>query len=291
MAGEWSLAAFTLLGELAVGIHFFIGGLLVFGWRGQEPVVARSLLGSVVLAELGLMTAAALVSFFHLHHPFRAYAVLRNLRKSWLSREILFELAFTGALAALVICFGEGIGTPAVVRGLFVIGAAAGALFIGSMAGIYLRTSVPAWRDMHTPLSFGLAGPAMGAAAAAAFFRRAFGTSDVFRLLAVAALLLVSACLIETFAFTPVNGLRRRRIEAGLRTRGPIARSRHAAGIALLLGGAVLIAAVLAAPAVLQRNGLEGRTEAGLLAGAFVLVVAGESLGRLHFYGAGAARP
>ena len=94
MLKEWPLVAFTVAGQMAVGIFLLVAvPLLLFA--GADADASAHETGLAVLAVvLGLLIAAALLSFFHLHHPFRARRVLTNLRTSWLSREIFFELGF-----------------------------------------------------------------------------------------------------------------------------------------------------------------------------------------------------
>src|SRR5512143_3850254 len=99
MFKEWPLVAFTILGQMAVGL--FWGFHLPFLVHGRVPAYGWRTGWLVVLAVVFLlMTLAAAVSFFHLHHPVRARFALSNLRSSWLSREILFELVFTALVAA-----------------------------------------------------------------------------------------------------------------------------------------------------------------------------------------------
>ncbi len=98
MLKEWPLVAFTVLGQMAVGLFlFFHAPFLV---RGRAPSPGWFVTWLVVLALVAaLVAAAALVSLFHLRHPLRARFALSNLRSSWLSREILFELVFLGLVA------------------------------------------------------------------------------------------------------------------------------------------------------------------------------------------------
>src|SRR5512137_2253981 len=95
MLKEWPLVAFTILGQTAVGV--FVIFHLPFLVRGRLPGSGWRLTWIVTLGIVALITAAAaFVSFFHLRHPLRARYALSNVRTSWLSREILFELRFGG---------------------------------------------------------------------------------------------------------------------------------------------------------------------------------------------------
>ncbi|MCK7483603.1 MAG: dimethyl sulfoxide reductase anchor subunit [Candidatus Moduliflexus flocculans] len=99
MLKEWPLVAFTVLGQAAVGI--FVLFHLPFLARFRAPTYGWRITWLVTLALVLLLAGlAVLVSFFHLRHPLRARFALSNLRSSWLSREILFELVFMALVGA-----------------------------------------------------------------------------------------------------------------------------------------------------------------------------------------------
>src|SRR5512137_1733652 len=98
MLKEWPLVAFTILGQTAVGLFIFGLTPLVMA-DSVSPTDARLFL-VVMGAVFILLAAAAVLSFLHLRHPLRAVRALANVRTSWLSREILFELLFMALVAA-----------------------------------------------------------------------------------------------------------------------------------------------------------------------------------------------
>ncbi len=131
---HWSLVWLTLLSQLAVGITF-----------------AASSLGERALGA-GLATAALIGALFHLGRPAVAYKALRNLRRSWLSREVALLSTFAAAAPAALVL--PALQYPA---------AAIGALGVYASARLYLVPGRPAWNSAHTVLRFFATTAALGA--------------------------------------------------------------------------------------------------------------------------------
>jgi anaerobic dimethyl sulfoxide reductase subunit C len=165
---EWPLICFTLLSQAAVGAFWTWGAFFLVmgntGGRGEFGFLTIPVL-TAVGAVLGV---AAAISFFHLGKLWRAVFVLNNLRRSWLSREILFELAFLFMIALLAFLESCGVGLPVVIVGLVALAAVIGFCFLFSMAKIYMLATVPVWRGPHTIASFFLSALLLGPLAAAA---------------------------------------------------------------------------------------------------------------------------
>ena len=281
MLKEWTLVAFTIAGQTAVGV--FVVFHLPFLFRGRLPGSGWRLTWIFTLAIVVLITAlAAFASFFHLHHPLRARYALSNLRTSWLSREILFELSF-GAFVALeawlayVRPASRGTLWPVIVAaGL------AGALFIVSMARLYMLPALPAWSGAYTPLSFLLTTLVLGAVGTEVIVREFAGPGAFDLDLTATALLLVAAEILMALFLAPRHGLRGVSPGPSLRPNGAAPGPFHLARVALLALGAACLAWDLATDGndIMNERGLG---PALLLALAFTL--AGEVAGRLHFYG------
>ncbi len=153
MLKEWPLVAFTILGQTAVGLFWFFHLPFLAGGRAPGPGWRVSWLIILGLVT-ALMALATLASIFHLHHPFRARRALGNLRTSWLSREILFDLAFLALVASVAAAGAFGSPGPGLRWALLAAGCAAGGLFLLSMTELYMLPTVPAWRGVSTPLAF-----------------------------------------------------------------------------------------------------------------------------------------
>jgi anaerobic dimethyl sulfoxide reductase subunit C (anchor subunit) len=286
MLKEWPLVAFTILGQTAAGV--FLVFHLPFIVRRRLPGSGWRFTWLLTLVIVVLIVSmAALASFFHLRHPLRARYALSNLRTSWLSREILFELLF-GAFVVLEGWFAYA--RPASGGSLWpaiAAAALAGLLFIASMAKLYMLPSLPDWRGASTPLSFLLTTLVLGAVGTEAIVR-AFAGPGAFDLnLTGMALVLVAAEILLAVFLAPRHGLRGVRPGPSLRPTHDTPRPFHRARIVLLALGSVCLALDLATGG----NGImneKGLGPAILLA--LILTLAGEVAGRFHFYGL-VARP
>jgi formate dehydrogenase iron-sulfur subunit len=118
---HWPLVWLTLLTQLAVGVSMTVGS-------------AADRWMAAALAALGLIGA-----IFHLGRPIAAWKAFRNVRGSWLSREIL-ALSLYGGLA----------GVAAIVPAAAVPAAAVGAAGVYASARLYVVPGRPAW---HSPLT------------------------------------------------------------------------------------------------------------------------------------------
>jgi anaerobic dimethyl sulfoxide reductase subunit C (anchor subunit) len=282
MGGEWSLVAFTVTGQLAVGLYLFVGIPVYLGLGDAGSRLGRAGRLDFLLAVLALLVLATALSLFHLHHPVKAYRTLVNLGRSWLSREILSLLFFAAAVAALTILEWRAAGGPALgSRILFILGGLAAVLFLATMSKLYMLPSVPTWNRIYTPLSFFLTSAVLGALAAA--FLLSWGGPPKpwpFPALAFCGL---AASFLNAVLLAPVYGVFGARPRPSLWPPGTGSAFLHAVRSFLLAAGGVILMIVLAAH---EETSLErpGRAPALLLA-VFVLAVAGEVSGRFLFYG------
>lgn len=281
MLKEWPLVAFTILGQTAVGLFWVFhlpflvrGRVPAYGWRMSWLV----LLAAVVL----LMVLAAAISLFHLRHPLRARFALSNVRSSWLSREILFELAFIALVAANA--WSGGFLNPgrAVQWALLTTAGLAGALFLFSMAKLYMLPSVPVWGGVATPLAFLATTLVLGAVSTELTVRVVAGPGvfAVDLMPVVLALMVIEIALAAIV--TPRHGLKGFRPAPSLRPDEPPPRALHLARIALIAASLVCVAIDIATGA---NNIMNERGAGPALLLAFLFVLAGEAAGRFHFYG------
>ena len=287
MAGEWALVAFTIAGQLAVGIYVFIGGPLFLGAAVPGAATGGARL-AVILAVLGCLAVATGLSLFHLHHPFRAYKVFSNLGTSWLSREIFFEFLFLGITGLLGFREWRGTGGAGLAKTLFVSGGLAGGLFILAMSRLYMLPAVAPWNHAYTPLSFCLSSLVLGSLASALFFGLSAERPGFYPILPALSLVSVGACLANAALLAPGRGTFGAKSRPSLRPPAAATSRLHAARISGLSGAAVLLAASVAAgegPAL----GIASRPV--ILLAAFVLAASGEISGRFLFYGLSGRRP
>jgi anaerobic dimethyl sulfoxide reductase subunit C (anchor subunit) len=208
---EWPLIGFTLLSQTAVGAFWTVAAAFLMTDRRQGLLENRVFTIPFLAAVLALLGLAAAVSLAHLGRPGRAPSALFNLKRSWLSREILFELAFSALVLVLAVLRYQGRETTPIFRALVFAAGAAGLLFLHSMSRLYRLRTVPAWRGFHTPLSFFasalLLGP-LGVLTVRDFLFDFPGSLHAFQraavLVSLAAVLLI---LLTVLFFTPRAGV------------------------------------------------------------------------------------
>jgi DMSO reductase iron-sulfur subunit len=130
---HWPLVWLTLVSQIAAGVSATATGL---GGR---------------LAAAGLAGASLLGALFHLGRPGMAWKAFRNLRRSWLSREVLLFSVYAG-LAALAV----------VVPALAVPAAVAGLMGVYASARLYVVPGRPAWHSSLTIVRFFATAAAIG---------------------------------------------------------------------------------------------------------------------------------
>jgi anaerobic dimethyl sulfoxide reductase subunit B (iron-sulfur subunit) len=150
---EIPLLAFTLLGQMSAGISWVLGVLILLGI--PFPPFLYLIIGGCL--GLGLV-----LSFLHLGRPRNAWRVLRNLHKSWLSREILAVLLFATFWAISIISFF--LHSPLAVGQSLLVEATglAGIAFVYCMSEVYRLRMVPAWNTMRIKVSFFLSALILG---------------------------------------------------------------------------------------------------------------------------------
>ncbi len=273
---EASLVAFTLLTQAAAGT---CGVLLALELRAERAGTS-SALDTVALPLLAAALLAALLglgaSFLHLGSPRNAWRALRNVRTSWLSREVLLASLFTGALAAAVLLRLRE-GTPCFAAG-FAEGFAGvvGVGLVMTMAGAYRLRTISAWDRASTPLAFFGSTLVLGmlaVAAALALQSPDAASGDCASRLLLGALAVLLAGLGATLFW-----LRRLGRERGA-ARETFERT---AGESRRLVAARIVLTALAAGAGLAA--LAGPLAAWLVVAALVLAAAAETAGRVLFY-------
>ena len=268
MLKEWPLVAFTILGQTAVGL--FIIGLTPSVMFMSGPFMDPASLSTVLEAIFCLLAVAALLSFLHLHHPIKAVRVLANVRTSWLSREILFELLFMALVAAEFFLVRAG-GSLSLVRLVYLLAGLAGLLFLLSMVKIYALESLPFWKQTGTPLLFASTSLSLGALSAGGLS----GGPGFF----VLAVPLILIDLAVALFYSPGHGLFVRRPGAAIRPPAVLAHGLHVTSLGLETAGLILIVGV-------SLTALGGRLNGVVLPALLSpAVLAAQVVRRFTFYG------
>lgn len=136
---HWPLVWLTLLSQLAVGVSLIAA---VF----EMSIGAR-------LAAAGLAAAGLCGAMLHLGRPVAAWKAVRNLRRSWLSREVALLSLHAGAAVTAVVV--PALAWPA---------AAVGLAGVYASARLYVVPGRPSWNTRWTVVRFFATAFALGGA-------------------------------------------------------------------------------------------------------------------------------
>ncbi|AWA02230.1 dimethyl sulfoxide reductase anchor subunit family protein [Klebsiella variicola subsp. variicola] len=270
---EWPLMIFTVFGQCVAGGFIVMALALMTGnlSREQEQRVVGSMFGLWVLMGIGFIA-----STMHLGSPLRAFNSLNRVGASSLSNEIASGAIFfaVGGIGWLLAVCKK---LPAGLRSLWlIVTMVLGVIFVWMMVRVYNTIdTVPTWYTVWTPLSFFLTlfigGPLLGY-----LLLRVAGVDGwALRLLPVVTLLALLASIVVVL----MQGSELATIHSSIQQASALVPDY---GL-LMAWRMVLLALVLACWCVPQ---IRGRKPAvSLLSLAFVLVLAGEMIGRGVFYG------
>ncbi|HHU4068548.1 TPA: dimethyl sulfoxide reductase anchor subunit family protein [Klebsiella quasipneumoniae] len=270
---EWPLMIFTVFGQCVAGGFIVLALALMTGKlsREQEQRVVGSMFGLWVLMGIGFIA-----STMHLGSPLRAFNSLNRVGASSLSNEIASGAIFfaVGGIGWLLAVCKK---LPAGLRSLWLVATMAlGVIFVWMMVRVYNTIdTVPTWYTLWTPLSFFLTlfigGPLLGY-----LLLRVAGVDGwALRLLPVVTLL----ALLVSIVVVLMQGSELATIRSSIQQASALVPDY---GL-LMAWRVVLLALALTCWCVPQ---IRGRKPAVSLLGlAFVLVLAGEMIGRGVFYG------
>ncbi|MBV0365992.1 dimethyl sulfoxide reductase anchor subunit [Klebsiella quasipneumoniae] len=270
---EWPLMIFTVFGQCVAGGFIVLALALMTGKlsREQEQRVVGSMFGLWVLMGIGFIA-----STMHLGSPLRAFNSLNRVGASSLSNEIASGAIFfaVGGIGWLLAVCKK---LPAGLRSLWLVATMAlGVIFVWMMVRVYNTIdTVPTWYTVWTPLSFFLTlfigGPLLGY-----LLLRVAGVDGwALRLLPVVTLL----ALLVSIVVVLMQGSELATIRSSVQQASALVPDY---GL-LMAWRVVLLALALACWCVPQIGGR--KPAVSLLGLAFVLVLAGEMIGRGVFYG------
>lgn len=153
MLRELPLVVFTIIAQMSVGSFIVLGLIHLVGARAGRNVIDK--VSDPALYAIGpILVLGLLASMMHLGTPIRAINALRHLDSSWLSREILFGLLFAAFGGAFAFSQLFKWLTPRLRQALAGLAALVGLALIWSMTMVYLLPTVPAWDSWATPVRF-----------------------------------------------------------------------------------------------------------------------------------------
>ena len=269
---HWPLIVLTLLTQVSLGT-VATAVLLELAGAGAP---GRGRLTGVAWAAFVAGAAALGASLLHLGRPARALKALRNLRTSWLSREVALFSAFSCLSFAYAASWVREADAALPVLGL--VAMALGLAGVYASARLYLVPARPVWNSRRTPAAFFATAASTGPLVALLCLDRSrLGPASVAVLLAVA----VTGTGVQVAVLAHLARAVRRRTDRQHQGtafllldhfRMLFAGRLAAAGAALFL-----LASALAVP-------VAGAAAGGRVATALVVIALGEVLGRYLFY-------
>ncbi len=270
---EWPLMIFTVFGQCVAGGFIVLAVALLNGNlnREQQQRLVMSMFGLWVLMGIGFIA-----STLHLGSPMRAFNSLNRVGASSLSNEIASGALFfaVGGLGWLLAALKK---LPTGLRNLWlIVTMVLGVVFVWMMVRVYNTIdTVPTWYSVWTPMSFFLTlfigGPLLGF-----LLLRVAGVDGwAMRLLPAVSLLALAVSTIVAL----LQGAELATIHSSIQQASTLVPEYGS----LMAWRMALLAVALVCWIVPQLKGYQPALP--LLSLAFLLVLAGELIGRGVFYG------
>ena len=151
---EWALPVYTILMQLAAGA---ILSLWALRWRIYPRfslVEVDRITRNPILVILFTVIVAMGGSHFHLSKPFRSFYAVRNFQSSWLSREIVFTVAFFLLLSTVWMLSRYRKERRSLITFLGWLAVLFGSIVVYCMARIYMIPTQVAWNSSTVVVSF-----------------------------------------------------------------------------------------------------------------------------------------
>ncbi|CQA45798.1 dimethyl sulfoxide reductase anchor subunit family protein [Salmonella enterica] len=270
---EWPLMIFTVFGQCVVGA-LIVSGL---GWlTAKDDTIARQRIVRSMFFLWLVMGLGFLASIMHLGSPMRAFNSLNRVGASALSNEIASGSVFfaVGGIGWLLAVLKK---LPPALRTLWlIITMVLGVVFVWMMVRVYNSIdTVPTWYSVWTPLGFFLTlfmgGPLLGYL----LLRIAGVNGWAMRLLPAVSVL----ALVVIAIMVAMQGAELATIHSSIQQASALVPDYGS----LMAWRMVLLAAALCCWIVPQLKGYQPAVP--LLSVAFILMLAGELIGRGVFYG------
>ncbi|QDB78686.1 dimethyl sulfoxide reductase [Georgenia wutianyii] len=164
---ELPMILFTVIAQMCVGTFIILGVVQLIASRRHDMRTVERLTEPVVYAIGPAMVLGLAASTLHMNDITNTLNVFRNVGTSWLSREIVFGIAFAALGFAFALLQWFKIGTIRVRQLVAAATALTGIALIWSMSQIYYSLqTVPAWNTPIVPLHFFATTLMLGALAA-----------------------------------------------------------------------------------------------------------------------------
>lgn len=152
---ELPMILFTVIAQTCVGTFIVLGVLQLVTSVRHGAQTAQRLTEPVVYAIGPALVLGLGISMLHMNDVMNTLNVFRHVGSSWLSREIVFGMAFAGLGFAYALTQWFKIGTFRLRQVLAAVTALAGIALVFSMSQIYYSlVTVPAWNTPVVPFHF-----------------------------------------------------------------------------------------------------------------------------------------
>ncbi len=168
MLDELPLVIFTIAAQMSAGSFIVLGLIHLLGHKVPQETMDK--VTDPALFAIGpLLLLGLAASTFHLGSPLRALNSVLHLGGSWLSAEIVTGSAFLVLGAAFAFVQWRKLFSHGFRQLLAGVTALVGAFLVFAISQVYSLRTVPAWATFHTPVRFFitallLGGVAVGAA-------------------------------------------------------------------------------------------------------------------------------
>ncbi|MDO5672376.1 MAG: dimethyl sulfoxide reductase anchor subunit [Actinomycetaceae bacterium] len=146
---ELPMIIFTVVAQMSIGAFITLGVLHVWVLRFDSSL-AKRIIEPIQYAIGPVLVFGLMASMLHMNDPFNVLNVFRHWDSSWLSREIITGIGFSGFGFLYAASYWWRLGGQVLQGILAAVTAVFGVLLLVSMSMIYYSVEkVPAW---HTPI-------------------------------------------------------------------------------------------------------------------------------------------
>lgn len=152
---ELPMILFTVIAQMCIGAFIVLGFIQIFGRAKYGEKVLNHVTDPALYAIGPALVLGLVISMFHMNDVFHTLNVIRHWSSSWLSREIIFGVAFAGFGFLFALFQWFKIGSAALRQILAGITALLGICLLWAMSSIYaILRAVPAWNNWFVPYQF-----------------------------------------------------------------------------------------------------------------------------------------
>lgn len=151
---EWALLTFTILGQLAAGALLVLMVVRLYVTNKAGLNEADQMTDGPLFMIVPIMGLALLASLLHLNNIGNIFKAVPNLGSSWISREVVISGAFVIAAALYTFLQWRKVGSIGLRTIVGWIAVVMGLVQTYAMGMVYMIRTQPAWNTPATPITF-----------------------------------------------------------------------------------------------------------------------------------------